>query len=243
MENKKINFVTNRFWLGKNSASKPQPAGRFIPDWYSKGDRFFKNEDGTYFIGNDNGRLPTWKACHSFMDIMITGYMLVTPCDVEFYLTDQNVISCKTKDRKNQSFCTPRSPMPQFHHPEGYYKDHFSWLVDWGIVLPEGYSAIYLTPSNRFDLPFINTTGIIDNDKVHISGNLPFFLREGWTGILPKGTPFCQVIPFKRENWESEIVVENPMILPKKNHENSLKYRIPNGGVYKNEVWEKRSYE
>ena len=95
---------------------------------------------------------------------------------------------------------------------------------------------------NRFDLPFINTQGIIDNDKVNLSGSLPFFVREGFTGVIPKGTPFVQIFPFKRESWEHEIVIEDPRKVNEKNQKNATKYRVPNGGVYKNEVWEKRTY-
>ena len=33
------------------------------------------------------------------------------------------------------------------------------------------------------------------------------------------------------------------MNLHKKNQENSNKYRVKDGGIYKNEVWSKRVYE
>jgi len=89
----------------------------------------------------------------------------------------------------------------------------------------------------------MTVSGIIDNDKVNLPGSMPFFLKEGWTGVIPKGTPYAQLIPFKREDWESEIIIEDYNTIFKKNHENSKKYRIPNGGVYKNEVWTKRTYE
>jgi hypothetical protein len=91
-------------------------------------------------------------------------------------------------------------------------------------------------------LPFLTTSGIIDNDKVHFPGSMPFFVREGFTGVIPAGTPFVQMLPFKREDWESEIVIENPASLMKSNMENSQKYRKPDGGIYKNEVWEQRKY-
>jgi hypothetical protein len=96
---------------------------------------------------------------------------------------------------------------------------------------------------NRFDLPFVNTTGIIDNDKINLSGSLPFFILEGFIGTIPAGTPYVQVFPFKRESWESEILLEDPKKLPMKNYNNSKKYRVKDGGVYKNEVWDKRTYE
>lgn len=244
METQKIKFISNRFWLTKKSKSIPIPSAKTVPDWWSKGDRFFKDPNtNEYVIQEDGGKIPTWKACHSFMDAMISGYFLVTPCDIEFFINDQGLIDCKIEDKKNRSFCGVRDPMPQFQHPEGYYKRHFSWLIDWGVELPEGYSALYLTPMNRFELPFLNTVGIIDNDIVHLSGNIPFFLREGFTGVIPAGTPYAQIFPFKRENWQSDIYIENPTVLPKKNHDNSLKYRIPNGGVYKNVDWHRKTYE
>jgi hypothetical protein len=72
---------------------------------------------------------------------------------------------------------------------------------------------------------------------------MPFFLREGFSGVIPSGTPYAQIIPFKREDWISEIVIENPGSMENKNIKNSNKYRVPNGGVYKNKVWSPRKYE
>jgi len=78
---------------------------------------------------------------------------------------------------------------------------------------------------------------------VNLLGTNPFFIREGWSGILPAGTPYMQMLPFKREDWNSEVYIENPNNLYQKNIENSNKYRVKDGGVYKNEVWQKRKYE
>ena len=51
------------------------------------------------------------------------------------------------------------------------------------------------------------------------------------------------MIPFKREDWTSKVIIENPIKLNEKNMKNSMKYRKPDGGIYKNEVWEPRRYE
>jgi hypothetical protein len=243
MESNNIKFISNRFHLNENSPSVPEASSKLLVDWYKKADRFGKDESGEYVVAPDGGKVSTWKSCPAVLDVMTTGYMLKTPCDIEFFLNQKNKISVRIENKKCYDFCTPRDPLPQFYQPDGYYLDHFAWFIDWGIELPPGYSALYLTPMNRFDLPFINTVGIIDNDKVHLSGALPFFIREGWTGIIPAGTPYVQILPFKRENWKSEIVIEDQKLLPKKNIENTKKYRVPNGGVYKNEIWEKRIYE
>jgi hypothetical protein len=125
----------------------------------------------------------------------------------------------------------------------GYHDKHFAWYPDWAVEVPEGYSVLYSQPYDRYDLPFLTTSGIIDNDKVNLPGTMPFFLSKEWVGILPAGTPYAQMMPFKREDWTSEYVKESGLEITKKNMKNSEKYRVPNGGVYLKDVWEKRKYE
>lgn len=238
-----IKFVSNRSWLNEDSQSKPSPVIKSIPDWYKNADRYATMPNGDYWISPDGGKVVTWKACPAIYDIMGTGYVYKTPCDIEFYLTDSGTIAGRVLDNQYQDFLHFRAPMPQFTVPFGYHENHFAWWADWAVELPEGYSAIYSQPYNRFDLPFITTSGIIDNDKVSLPGTMPFFISKEWTGILPAGTPYAQIIPFKRENWQSEIVIEKAENLFKKNTENSNKYRKPNGGVYQKHVWDRRKYE
>ena len=77
-----------------------------------------------------------------------------------------------------------------------------------------------------------------------LPGTMPFFILRGVTGVLPAGTPYAQIIPFKREHWISEVDVSPTFEqLQAKNLANSAKYRKPDGGVYQKEVWERRKYE
>lgn len=245
MDTHKIKFVSNRPWLNDESPSKPAPVIKTIPEWYKSADRFAQNPmtGKAWEMPNGGGKVPTWKSCPAVYDIMGSGYVYKTPCDIEF--TEQNgTIFAKVLDEKNKDFLQDRMPMPQFKHPAGYHEKHFAWWADWAVELPEGYSALYTQPMNRFELPFLTTSGIIDNDKVHLPGTMPFFIVRGFTGILPAGTPYAQILPFKRENWVSEVEAEiSPQELMRKNHENSSKYRVPDGGVYQREVWERRKYE
>jgi len=239
-----IKFLANKIWLSKESSSSPKPIIRTIPEWYRKADRFAKSPiDNSFIIGPDNGKIPTWKACPSIFDIMGTGYALNTPCDIEFYMTEFG-LKHKVLNAKYQDFVQERTEMPQFEHPRGYYKNHFALTPDWQIKTPPGYSVLYAQPFNRFELPFLLTSGIIDNDKVHMPGSFPFFIVEGFEGVIPAGTTYAQLIPFKRENWTSEIVEqEDGSELMKQAMENANIYRKPDGGIYKNEIWEQRKYE
>lgn len=238
-----IKFISNRGWLTEESPSKPGPTIKNIPDWYKNAHRYAIMPDGNPWIGPDGGKVVTWKACPALYDIMGTGYVYKTPCDIEFYINDFGIIAGKVLDDQYKDFLHVRSPMPQFSVPLGYHENHFAWWSDWAVELPEGYSAIYSQPYNRFDLPFITTSGIIDNDNVSLPGTMPFFISKEWTGVLPAGTPYAQIIPFKREDWKSETIIEDSAKLYEKNMANSFKYRKPGGGVYQKDVWQRRKYE
>jgi hypothetical protein len=73
---------------------------------------------------------------------------------------------------------------------------------------------------------------------------MPFFIVKGYTGVIPAGTPYAQMLPFKRENWSSELdTAISYEKMRDNNNKNSDKYRVPNGGVYQKEVWTRRTYE
>lgn len=239
---KKIKFISNRPWINPQSKNIPEPTIKTLPEWYLDADRFFKDDSGKYYVAEDGGKIPNWKACPAIYDIMGSGYVLKTPCDIHVY-EENGIPKIKIDDEINRTFVQERPPMTQFVVPMGYYEHHFAWWLDWGVELPKGYSAIYLHPINRFELPFLSTSGIIDNDNVTLPGTMPFFIAKGFTGTIPAGTPYSQIIPFQRENWKSEIFFENPAVMGMKNFENSLKYRKPNGGIYQRDVWQRRKYE
>ena len=255
LEYKSIIFRSFRPWLNKESKSVPSSTQKEIPEWYKEADRFAKMPNGEYYKApreicpfpkegttDDYGKIPTWKACPAIMDAFSTGYVLKTPCDLTFFKNSQGIIDVKIDDAKYKDFCTQRSPMPQFKHPKGYYQHHFAWSSPWGLELPEGYSSLFMTPMNRFDLPFLNTTGIVDSDKVHLLGSFPFFIVEGWEGTIPAGTPYIQILPFKRENWKQKIEILNQSEIYGKMVDNSKFYRQPDGGIYKNQIWSRREY-
>jgi hypothetical protein len=246
LDTNNIKFVINRPWLDLESPSKPSPTIKTIPEWYRKADRFAVNPmtGKPWEMPDGSGKIPTWKACPAVFDIMGTGYVYRTPCDIEFYEDSAGQIQAKVANPQNADFLQDRPAMPQFVAPPGYHQKHFAWWADWTVELPEGYSALYTQPFNRFELPFITTSGIIDNDKVSLPGTMPFYVVKGFTGVIPAGTPYAQILPFKREHWVAEFDVDlSYEDMVQKNMANSEKYRQPDGGVYQKEVWERRKYE
>ena len=53
-------------------------------------------------------------------------------------------------------------------------------------------------------MPIKTITGIIDTDSLKTFANSPFVIKEGFEGIIEKGTPMFQIIPFKRDSWKAE---------------------------------------
>jgi hypothetical protein len=123
--------------------------------------------------------------------------------------------------------------------PIGYERNPYKFENKWVMETPPGYSCLITHPLNRFDLPFFTMSGIVDTDQYNfLPVNLPFFLKEGFEGIIPKGTPIAQVIPFKREPWHSEKEDLNPLT---KYQINNLKSVVQRS--YKNRFWSKKTYE
>ena len=71
------------------------------------------------------------------------------------------------------------------------------------------------------------------------TGNVPFYIKKGFQGIISQGTPVAQIIPFRQEKWKSKIekdFLKNGQIMK----ESSL-FSI--FGWYKKNYWIKKEYQ
>jgi hypothetical protein len=217
----KITFIPGTKKI-QDTVMFPQPAKNFIPDWYKniKGGKDFFNV----------------KKCIPFLDSISSGYVQTTWCDI--HVIDEEGILKVSFDNEVPIF----SYRETSHMPvdNSFYNTEFVWQRPWSIVLPDGYSALVVHPLNRVDLPFITLSGIVDFDKsIHAKiGNIPFYIKKGFTGIIPAGTPMFQIIPIKRENWESENEEYSDFFWEKK-----IKERKGLIDFYKKRVWQKKYFE
>ena len=238
----KIKFHSNREYNSYIKETYPEPAVKYIPDWYNNASRYVKNPyTGEDLMDYSGGKTLSFKTCPAIFDLFSTGYVFKTPCDIYFYKKNNETFVELPEGFKD--FCAPRHPMPEFVVPQGYSEKHFHWFPNWSVELPKGYGAIYITPQNHFNLPFITVSGIIDNDKCSSAGLMPFFLKEGFTGLIEQGTPFVQIIPFKKEDWESEIVLYEQEEILDRYHKSGQEFRKPGGGVYKKLFWSRKKYK
>lgn len=176
-----------------------------IPQWYKDGETFYVTKDS-------NESSAGLKTCMPFLDVLTAGYLLVTPFDIFVGKKEDGSLSIEWnspqpwQDFVNQRPYESGATIPR---PAGHMDSHFVWSNKWGWKTPRGYSTIVTHPYNRFDLPFTTMSGFMDSDKVFVNGNVPFFLKEGFYGVIPEGTPYAQVIPVKRKHWKSIHSPEN----------------------------------
>jgi hypothetical protein len=205
----------------------PKPAKNFIPDWWKTQDYFLNTEDNF-----DN---LSFKACMPFLDTFVSGYMMYTSQDLLVKIENEKpFIYWKV----NPDAAVERNSLDNIPVPTGHNKTHFAWKMHFGFELPKGYSLLITHPLNRFDLPFTTVSGIVD-ESVPWGGKFSFWLKDGFQGIIPKGTPIAQIIPFKRDSWKSEkadYLIENAK---NKEHERGTIFY----GYYKKFIHKKKKFE
>jgi hypothetical protein len=100
---------------------------------------------------------------------------------------------------------TDLSVNPTLPVPSGFSTQGYAWVTKNVFEIPDGYSALLTHPLNRYDLPFLTLTAIVDGGMVLHNGSVPMFLRENFEGTIKAGTPIIQIVLFKTEDWQSEV--------------------------------------
>jgi hypothetical protein len=217
-----------------NFVECPKPAKTSIPDWYKSSEIFDPNN--LKFTGAEVHK--PLKSCVPFLDSLTSGYTQHTWSDI---------VITASGDSVNYKWALPPQPLEHRSVPvslpisKDYHNVELHWKMPWMIKVPKGYSVLITHPLNRLDLPFTSLSGIIDADEFHHVrfGNLPFYIKQNFTGIIPAGTPMFQIIPIKREVWKSSTAIYNQTDALKKEYSFGKKLF----GEYKNIFWKKKKYE
>ena len=214
-------------------------AKKHIPDWYKNTKPHnYNNLD----FDSSNFPIKNLKNCIPFLDSLTSGYMIELWCDVHFKILDkENSIHSVIWGQAHPAPLALRDDQQNklLPIPAGFESTHYIWQLPLSIKTPKGYSVIATHPFNRYDLPFITLTGIIDSENNVGGGNIPFFIRKDFEGTIKKGTPIMQIIPFKRENWR----VERDQDVYAEGKINSTRSLNTFFGYYKNNWWNKKVYE
>jgi len=212
----KIEFIVKSEWT--KYVVPPVPTSDMIPDWW----RQMPQTQGAMSSHPDWNQssdvLPspaTVKRCIPFLDTLRSGYII--PMQYDLAVGVDNTTGQPLVQWRNGGWMVPRveeRPWTGFvnentgvgipgtenvRHPHG-----FMFLNPWIIKTPPGYSCLFTSVLNR-DLPIQLSSGVVNTDTYVNAVNFPFFIKDNYVGLIKKGSPLMQVIPFKRDEWEMEV--------------------------------------
>ena len=251
MFDKEIEFSAHEDYFALKE-DYPIPSKFNIPEWYKNLEHTILNK--------------TVKGCMPFLDSLTAGYLFKMPQDFylrhnvynknekeeifkdsfqTFGLHDQSqllndkYINLNTgidvhslKQVKGSSFIEKNKNLP-------FYKI----LNPWKIKTPKGYSCLFVSPLNNSDDRFSIIPGIVDTDTFSNEINFPIIINGDKYPILEttikKGTPYVQIIPFKRDSWKMTVKARK-----QKEIQNSrLFYGLKILNIYKDKYWNKKSWK
>jgi hypothetical protein len=205
-----INFIKLKPNVNNYSKS-PEPAIAARAEWWKKMDKYQKNEKFPY----PRKDFANIKACPVVDDSINFGYILYFPVDVFIDATDsENIywnlpdVDLSVFDDGDQgTFINYHSPsqLEGYPHDKNYHKVPIKINTLWGIKTEPGYSVWITTPILRPDLPFKIIDAVVDTDSITTIFAYSFFIKNNFKGVIKSGTPFIQVIPFKREDFQKNI--------------------------------------
>jgi hypothetical protein len=172
----------------------PQPAHKFIPNWYKQTDmRPFK----------DSPLQKSVRACMPFMEALTFGWIVPVPTDISITRSSDGFEVKWNPDefRAMGSHDKKQVGDDAFPHDGEILK----FNLPFAFRTPEGVSTLYMPPLNRIETRFRPFSGVVDTDKYVNETNIPtLLLDDEFEGIIEAGTPLVQVIPFERDSLVNE---------------------------------------
>ena len=251
MFNKEIEFRAHEDYFALEE-DYPTPAKLNIPEWFKQLEHSLLDK--------------TVKGCMPFLDSLTAGYMFKMPQDFHirhnvgnknekgeeikdsfqtFGLHDQSQLLHAKGINLNSSL--DNHPIKQLEGSSLIEKNKnlpfYKIMNPWKIKTPKGYSCLFVSPLNNSDDRFSIISGIVDTDTFPNEINFPIVINGDKYPILEttikKGTPYVQIIPFRRESWKM-------VLKPRKQKEiqtSRLFYGLKLLNIYKDKYWNKKSWK
>jgi hypothetical protein len=214
------------------------PAKDFIPEWYRISKSKIKNTNTELYPNLFTVTTATYKKCMPFFDAMTSGYIVYLTADIEVSDTPDNKKQIHWRTEREIVTTHSEEQWDGMPVPDQYIPFVFKWHNQLSIKTPKNYSALFMHPSNRFDLPFRTISGIVDTDNYDLQIHFPFFIHKDFNGIIESGTPIVQIIPIKRESWSRN----HKKYVEDRKHINFEKFVSTIKRSYKNNHWIKKEY-
>lgn len=180
---------------------RPVPASKMLPDWFKNMPPYSDNK--LKFTPHPN---ITARRCAPLLDGLVSGYIMPLWSDIEVsqvggkpyikWISEYPVVDVWSAEQS-----------ATYEPPEGFDNSVFKYFHGWIPETPRGYSCLITHPIGYPNLPIKSITGVIDSDILKTEANSPFVVKKGFEGLIKRGTPMFQIIPFKRDEWKAEFDV------------------------------------
>jgi len=173
----------------------PQPAHRFLPDWYKQTDMHpFKDAPLDKSV----------RACMPFMEALTFGWVIPVPTDICITQTSEGLeVSWNDGLGFNPVGSHEQEQVGGVAFPHD--GEILKFNLPYTLRTPEGVSTLYMPPLNRVETRFRPFSGVVDTDEYVNQTNIPaLLLDDEFEGIIEAGTPLVQVIPFERDSLVNE---------------------------------------
>jgi hypothetical protein len=190
-------------------APAPTPASKQVAEWYKHQPAYGMDEHEALRKGTSGA---TVKKCMPIFDVMTAGYIIYTPVDIYVDTTNPDKMDYSVPGQVKymaKDIFSSHSPEQVSHYPvdtSKYHKHVFRIMPFWSVGTEPGYSCLFTHPFHRDPVPFKALSAVVDTDKFISDGHLSLHVEKDFKGIIQKGTPLVQVIPFKRDEYEMELV-------------------------------------
>jgi len=230
----------------------PIPAKQDIPNWYKKLENYSPNSSNI-------------KGCIPVRDSITSGYLLKLPVSIHIKFNWFNS-ETKQKDviikfgriiegidiKKLVEYNINTDPSSHHINQLGEDSPHIKRNQSFPIMkihnpfiikTPPGYSCLFVPPQHRSRDYFEILPAIVDTDSYNTQINFPIVFcgekKEQFETVIEKGTPYVQVIPFKRDNWKMKINEINMNQFRK----DSFKYVSNLINIYLKKHWFKKTWK
>jgi hypothetical protein len=185
----------------------PVPGSKNIPDWYKNTQSYVGTSKKEIVPGG--GTPHTIKKCIPVLDAMTAGYIMFTQVDVYVkQMEDGPYFSWSSQDAIS-FHPVEQAPL----HPGVNGVPFPKWTNHYSIKTPKGYSSLFVSPLHNPNGFFTVIPGLVDTDTYTAPVNFPMVINDpNFEGLIPKGTPIAQVIPFKRDAWKLKFGGQEELI-------------------------------
>ena len=223
---------------------KPYPAYQSVPKWWKDMPTYNIDRDnptGKRVVVKDNTNNGSPKKCTPMLDAITAGYIIPLWTDIQIRsLSDSEYVPGIFWKVRRDVFFPNTDASRMIEGPDGYYSATFKYINQWMIKTPRGYSVAMHQPAGYEKLPLKAIPSVVDTDKFNSHIPISFWIKDGYEGIVEKGTPLVQVTPFKRESWSAEY---NSMTAEEFHHnqERTIGTTLLYG--YVKNFWSKKEYK